>query len=635
MFVLHLLATALAAEPPRFAGVPMPVAELIWQVEVQRLPPASLSSLFADADPAVRARAVQAAGRLHATAALLSGPAADVDPTVRAAAAEALGFGTDTAELLRARLGNETDPAVRTALYDALGRIGVAEDVTRAINGLSTAQSTAAAKALGRMGIRKVEGTGGEAAVTALLDTLRFPVGDTRRAAAWALSRTALAGLSPALAARLRESALHDGDSRVRAWLVRAAAPVLADPHFLAQAAGDDAVEVRLAAVRAMPKNGCDAPSLARRLQDDSDWVRAEAVTAAATCVGVDIGPVRGMLTQGPAAVRAAALTTLEARKALPTALAEYQGEAWPLPVRIAAVEAMKERPKLSRLALRSADPRIRSAATGALLSGDDPPRANEIAELLGSADAVIVQAAADAAKEHPDPVLEKPLLACLGKKEVDRAVAVSLVRALDALYATGRLPQPNPDAKAAIRRWLVVPELEGARTRLAAMLGIEAPALKHPDRTLPSLAEVAKIRSARVFTTEGELRIELLPEVAPLTVWNFAMLAEKGYFNGLTFHRVVPDFVIQTGDPRGDGWGGPGYEIPDELSNEPYTAGAVGMALSGPDTGGSQWFITTAPQPHLDFGYTVFGHLSSGLRAAQAVDVEDTIERIVIERLP
>jgi cyclophilin family peptidyl-prolyl cis-trans isomerase len=141
-------------------------------------------------------------------------------------------------------------------------------------------------------------------------------------------------------------------------------------------------------------------------------------------------------------------------------------------------------------------------------------------------------------------------------------------------------------------------------------------------------------VRSARVFTTEGELRIELLPEVAPLTVWNFASLAEKGYFDGLVFHRVVPDFVIQTGDPRGDGWGGPGYEIPDELSAEPYATGAVGMALSGPDTGGSQWFVTLSPHPHLDYGYTVFGNLSLGQRAASAISIESRVERVVIERV-
>jgi cyclophilin family peptidyl-prolyl cis-trans isomerase len=96
----------------------------------------------------------------------------------------------------------------------------------------------------------------------------------------------------------------------------------------------------------------------------------------------------------------------------------------------------------------------------------------------------------------------------------------------------------------------------------------------------------------------------------------------------------VVPDFVIQTGDPRGDGWGGPGYDIPDEINSLPYTTGAVGMALSGPDTGGSQWFITLSPQPHLDGTYTVFGHVTYGQRSAAGIEIGDTIEHIEIERI-
>jgi cyclophilin family peptidyl-prolyl cis-trans isomerase/HEAT repeat protein len=114
------------------------------------------------------------------------------------------------------------------------------------------------------------------------------------------------------------------------------------------------------------------------------------------------------------------------------------------------------------------------------------------------------------------------------------------------------------------------------------------------------------------VFTTEkGTFTIDLLPEDAPLTVDNFIKLAKSGYFNGLAVHRVVPNFVMQDGDPRGDGNGGPGWEIRCELNMVSYERGAVGMALSGKDTGGSQWFVTHSPQPHLDGGYTVFGQVN------------------------
>ena len=114
------------------------------------------------------------------------------------------------------------------------------------------------------------------------------------------------------------------------------------------------------------------------------------------------------------------------------------------------------------------------------------------------------------------------------------------------------------------------------------------------------------------VLTTEkGSFTIDLLPEDAPLTVENFIKLAKSNYFNGLEVHRVVPNFVMQDGDPRGDGNGGPGWQIRCELNMVEYSRGAVGMALSGKDTGGSQWFVTHSPQPHLDGGYTVFGRVN------------------------
>jgi len=95
------------------------------------------------------------------------------------------------------------------------------------------------------------------------------------------------------------------------------------------------------------------------------------------------------------------------------------------------------------------------------------------------------------------------------------------------------------------------------------------------------------------------------------LTVDNFIKLARSNYFNGLAIHRVVPNFVMQDGDPRGDGNGGPGWQIRCEINMLSYERGAVGMALSGKDTGGSQWFVTHSPQPHLDGGYTVFGKVN------------------------
>lgn len=115
----------------------------------------------------------------------------------------------------------------------------------------------------------------------------------------------------------------------------------------------------------------------------------------------------------------------------------------------------------------------------------------------------------------------------------------------------------------------------------------------------------------AIVQTEKGVFTIEFAPADAPLTVDNFIKLADANYFNGLMIHRVVPNFVMQDGDPRGDGSGGPGWQIRCEINMLPFARGAVGMALSGKDTGGSQWFAAHSAQPHLDGGYTVFGKVS------------------------
>jgi cyclophilin family peptidyl-prolyl cis-trans isomerase/HEAT repeat protein len=145
------------------------------------------------------------------------------------------------------------------------------------------------------------------------------------------------------------------------------------------------------------------------------------------------------------------------------------------------------------------------------------------------------------------------------------------------------------------------------------------------------AIARIGKHVTATLVTSKGSFVIEFLPEDAPLTVDNFVKLARKGYFNGITFHRVVPNFVIQGGDPRGDGNGGPGYSIRCEINEAPYERAAVGMALSGKDTGGSQWFVTHAPQPHLDGGYTVFGRVVRGMDVVDRIARGDTIRRVIV----
>jgi cyclophilin family peptidyl-prolyl cis-trans isomerase len=136
---------------------------------------------------------------------------------------------------------------------------------------------------------------------------------------------------------------------------------------------------------------------------------------------------------------------------------------------------------------------------------------------------------------------------------------------------------------------------------------------------------------STQVFidTDRGTIQLELAVLDAPLTVETFVTLARKGFFDGLTFHRVVPDFVIQGGDPRGDGEGGPGFTIRDEISQRPYLRGIVGMALDWEETGGSQFFITHSPQPHLDARYTVIGRVMTGMEVVDLIQQGDVIRRV------
>ena len=127
---------------------------------------------------------------------------------------------------------------------------------------------------------------------------------------------------------------------------------------------------------------------------------------------------------------------------------------------------------------------------------------------------------------------------------------------------------------------------------------------------------------TATIETSCGTVVLELFPDVAPQAVASFVFLAQEGFFDGLTFHRILPGFVIQGGDPLGDGTGGPGYQFVNE-TDRTHTfdgEGLLAMANSGPDTNGSQFFVTLGPAPHLDGGYTIFGEVTEGMDAVQAI---------------
>jgi peptidyl-prolyl cis-trans isomerase B (cyclophilin B) len=153
--------------------------------------------------------------------------------------------------------------------------------------------------------------------------------------------------------------------------------------------------------------------------------------------------------------------------------------------------------------------------------------------------------------------------------------------------------------------------------------------------------ASVAAVSNAVLNTSEGTIEVELFDEDAPKTVANFTKLAGEGFYDGLIFHRVIPDFMIQAGCPRGDGTGGPGYSFEDEFNEHPVARGYLAMANAGPNTNGSQFFIVTTPAaPWLDGKHTVFGKVTSGQDVADRISEVDRdgrdrpLEPVVIESL-
>ena len=147
-----------------------------------------------------------------------------------------------------------------------------------------------------------------------------------------------------------------------------------------------------------------------------------------------------------------------------------------------------------------------------------------------------------------------------------------------------------------------------------------------------PMTIDTSKQYIATMETRKGNLVLELFAGDVPVTVNNFVFLARDGFYDNTTFHRVIPDFMAQGGDPTGTGAGGPGYKFADEFTEHAHVTGALSMANAGPDTNGSQFFITYAPQNHLNGKHSVFGQLTDGMDVLKSIKNGDTIVKIAIE---
>ena len=155
-------------------------------------------------------------------------------------------------------------------------------------------------------------------------------------------------------------------------------------------------------------------------------------------------------------------------------------------------------------------------------------------------------------------------------------------------------------------------------------------------DRSPEMQIDTNKKYMAKIETNKGVIELELYPEHAPKTVNNFVFLAGKGFYDGVSFHRVISNFMIQGGDPTGTGAGGPGYSFEDEVADNPLTheTGVISMANAGPNTNGSQFFITHSPQPHLNGKHTVFGKVVGSQNVVNSIRQGDKMERIKISEV-
>jgi cyclophilin family peptidyl-prolyl cis-trans isomerase/HEAT repeat protein len=421
------------------------------------------------------------------------------------------------------------------------------------------------------------------AAVEVLLPMVQGWAGDPRLAigAVRALAQIGDRRAGPVLLKVLRAT---DLDPALKAEVVAALGAVSADQagDVLLDLLSDPSPSVRIAALQSL--RALDAQNfiaVLSGLDPDPDW-RVRAALAS----------LMGTLDADTSLPRLKEALTDSDSRVIPAVLAAL------VRVRAAGTDAVL----LSRLS--DSDPVVRAAAATGLGELKPPGAAPHLADAYRSALADPMYAARAAALDAIARHGAEPALPLLKEAlaDPDWAVRLAAARLLAPLA-------PAVDAAAAIRpapirrnaAWYAAPEL------------------------------VSPAVSPHVFidTTRGTIEVELAVLDAPLTAANLMALARGGFYRGLTFHRVVADFVIQAGDPRGDGEGGAAFTIRDEINDRPFLTGAVGMALDGPDTGGSQFFITLSPQPHLDGRYTIFGQVVAGMDVATRIQQGDAIVRM------
>jgi cyclophilin family peptidyl-prolyl cis-trans isomerase/HEAT repeat protein len=629
-------------------------------------PQPSLLTLLSDGEARLRRRAALAIGRTRlaeGVAALVPVLNSDPEPEVRQMAAFAMGLigATTAAEPLLAAL-NEADPLVQGRAAEALGLMAhkaaaapIATMMTAhvkagVLNGIAADDldypKPPPVEAV-RLGMYALVRLGAYDALAAtLLDANGRPV-SRWWPVAYAFRRINDPRAAPALLALLQSDGAYTRAFAARGLGTTKDATVVAPLTAVASNA-KEITNVRVEAIRALADLGATGatealvkiaanPTIEPNLRLEVVTALGQLRAASATEIFIEL------LTDAWPTMRAAALTALARtdQEIFVTAISGLDVDRhWSVRAALAtALATLDNRRGEARLLemLKDEDQRVIPAVLNALTAVGAPSVEQILLSRLDAEDVVVRQAAATALARLKSPKAVTALVQAYDRADKDptyvaRAAILSSVVLLDRERARPLLDRALTD-----RDWAM-------RVRAATLLKEIAPDVDSAERIRPApaapLAELNELDRmvnpavspmAYIDTAKGMIQIQLAVLDAPRTVLNFVSMARRNFLGGTPFHRVVPNFVVQDGDPRGDGEGGPGYTIRDEINQLPYLRGTVGMALDWEDTGGSQFFITHAPQPHLDARYTVFGHVVQGMDVVDRLQQWDQIRSVRI----
>jgi peptidyl-prolyl cis-trans isomerase B (cyclophilin B) len=667
LFILLAAPVPGATAEAQQEGIVEAVAPILMLEDARRFDLPTLQQGLEHSEPLVRRTAATAIGRigdLRGTELLLA-HLRDPDSTVETQIMFALGLLRDTAAVApiiarfsaQPRLWRETGQEGITALAKAGGPL-VGSFFSGVLRG--TLSLTVDSLPLMRIQVaREMWRLGSQAPAADLIPYMRDSVIDLRQAAIYSVGRLRATGGGENLLLALRDEV-----ALIRGWSARSLTRAYTDSAKLSSNAvlaalrrllADDDPAVRINALRAMATFG--GPELSRDVAPLVEDPDVNTRVQAAATLGMTGGPAatdalkQVLGSRGVFAVKREALLSLakvDSAAFMAVVGTWSQSQEW-MDRMVAAQAWPSLGPGLHLPSLlEEHDSRVVAAGLQAWNEASpsvDPTLLGAARKLLSHPDAAVRSVAADILARTKDPADIAPLIAAYLRADRDSFpdAALSALIALDSIGrrddATASRVQhevlegvPRPRSYI-IRRWA-----ESSWPPVAERWGPAYPI--ETERTIQDYRDLARryvvttdsSRYPHVFLiTEqrGTIELELFGPDAPLTVANFLRLVDRHYFDGNLWHRVVPGFVVQDGDRRGDGWGGPGGEIRDEINSRRYGTNVLGMALSGPDTGASQWFITLSPQPHLDGIYTVFGRVVGNAAVLSRVSQGERINTI------